>query len=71
MFYFVLFLYCQFKFVEIMKKSITIHSLNKDKTKCSVTLCDLMTGKNKTTFVCSIDSVSDIVKCNLDDNYYE
>lgn len=53
-----------------MIKSITIHPCTKDKTKCCVQICDLPTGKNKNTIFCSLESVADIVKCNLNDNVY-
>lgn len=51
-----------------MMKSISLHYLAKDKSKVCVVIRDLLTGANKVSFICSLDSVADIVKCNLDEN---
>lgn len=51
-------------------KQISLIACTKDKSKCNVFISDFPSGKNMVSFYCSIDSVSDIVKSNLNDVCY-
>lgn len=50
-----------------MKKVITIfqNETTKDKDLLSVTIQDLVTGKNKIYFDCHLSSIVDIISCNI------